>query len=398
MDILNREDLLDLMGQRANPSLSIFMPTVRLGPEVQQNPIRLKNLLDQAEARLIRAGSDHGSIRDFLSPLRDMVENREYWQTQGQGLAIFRSKDYFRTLEVPYEFDEMVYVNDRFYIKPLIPMLEDNGHYYFLTLSMHKVRLFEGDKFGFHEMDLGDTPTSMDEALGYDNVQSFVQFHASNKQISRGQRQAQFWGQGASNEDGKKDDILRFFQILEKGVYKKVGDTSYPLVLAGVEYLLPIYRDTNNYPHLAEGEITGNPEDMRPDHLHEQTWQVVAPFYEQAKAGALEAYHILANKKQASHDIQEILPAAYFGQVDILLVSEGLRIWGSFDQETNQVTIHNRQERGDEDLTDLAIAYTLSNNGTVYTFGPADMPDGGVIAATMRYPLKGLNYEKSNKE
>lgn len=398
MDILNREDLLDLITRSEKNSLSIFMPTVRLGPETLQNPIRLKNLLDQAEARLGRAGLEPGEIRNLLSPMRELVDNREYWQTQGKGLAIFRSKNYYRMLEMPIEFDETVYLNDRFYIKPLIPILEDNGKYYLLALSMNKVHLYEGDRYGIHEMSLGDTPTSMAEALGYTNVQSYVQSHAGNKKANGSQRQAMFWGQGASNEDTKKEDILRFFQILEKGVYKQIGDQSYPLVLAGVEYLIPIYRDTNTYPHLFEESIDGNPEDRRPEDLHKEAWQMIQPFYEQARTGAVDAYHILANKGQASRDIQEIVPAAYFGQVDILFVSEGLRIWGKFDSENNQVTVHKRQESGDEDLTDLATAYTLSNNGTVYTLGAADMPDGASIAATLRYPLKGLNYEKSNKD
>lgn len=398
MYILNREDLLDLITRHDHYSLSIFTPTVRLGPQTTQNPIRLKNLLDQAEHQLRGAGMEHGDIRNFLSPLQEMVDNRDYWQTQGQGLAIFRSPDYFRVLQMPIEFDEMVYLNDRFYVKPLIPILEDNGDFYLLALSMNEVRLYKGDRNSIRKVDLGDTPTSMAEALGYSNVQSYVQPHASNKKASGSQRQAMFYGQGDSNEDTKKDDILRFFQILEKGVYKKIGDDSYPLILAGVEYLLPIYRDVNTYPHLYDEAVTGNPEDLHPEELRKEAWQLVHPFYEQARAGAFDAYHILANKNRASTDIREIVPAAFFGQVDILLVSEGLRIWGRFDQENNQVIVHQRQEQGDEDLTDLATAFTLSNNGTIYTLDAVNMPDGATIAATLRYPLKGLDYEKRNKD
>lgn len=43
------------------------------------------------------------------------------------------------------------------------------------------------------------------------------------------------------------------------------GTNMPPLVLAGVEYLLPIYRRANTYPYLLDGGVTGNPEGRRPD-------------------------------------------------------------------------------------------------------------------------------------
>jgi hypothetical protein len=398
MDELSREDLLDLISRRNDYSLSIFMPTARIGQEVQQNSIRLKNLIEQAEFRLHQAGNRPGEVKEFLAPIQALVDNGEFWQSQSDGLAVFRSVDFFRALRLPIDFDEMVYLNDRFYIKQLIPMLEDNGSYYLLALGIKNVRLFETDRFGIREVSLGETPTSMDKALGYDTIQSHIRRHASAKQSNRGQSQAMVYGEGESNNDIKKGDILRFFQMLDKGVYKQIGGGSNPLVLAGVEYLLPIYRETNSYPHIFEASIPENVETRRPQELHAEVWPIISPFYEQAKKGAVDAYHILKNQKQASSDIAEIVPAAFFGQVDILLISPDLRIWGQFDRDRSSVTIHKSQERGDEDLTDLAAAYTLSNNGTVYTFSPSEIPDGALIAATLRWPIKGLSYEKKNKD
>ena len=56
MDVLSREELGTLLGKPGGPCISIFMPTFRTGAEVQQNPIRLKNLLQRAEELLVNSG------------------------------------------------------------------------------------------------------------------------------------------------------------------------------------------------------------------------------------------------------------------------------------------------------------------------------------------------------
>ena len=48
MDVVRRRDLQRLALGRQGPCVSVFLPTHRAGREVEQAPIRLKNLLRQA--------------------------------------------------------------------------------------------------------------------------------------------------------------------------------------------------------------------------------------------------------------------------------------------------------------------------------------------------------------
>jgi hypothetical protein len=76
------------------------MPTVRAG-DTQQNPIRFKNLLREAEKRLMEQGhlrqNRNGDAGDFLDPLRALTDDRDFWEHQQEGLALFRSSQVFRT-------------------------------------------------------------------------------------------------------------------------------------------------------------------------------------------------------------------------------------------------------------------------------------------------------------
>ena len=57
MDVIRRTDLERLALQGVGPSVSLFLPTHRGGAEVQQAPIRLKNLLREATEALRPMGS-----------------------------------------------------------------------------------------------------------------------------------------------------------------------------------------------------------------------------------------------------------------------------------------------------------------------------------------------------
>jgi len=54
---------------------------------------------------------------------------------------------------------------------------------------------------------------------------------------------------------------------------RNCGIKKAPLVLAGVEYLFPIYQEANTYPDLVEEGITGNPENLKPEELHDLVGQ-----------------------------------------------------------------------------------------------------------------------------
>ena len=52
----------------------------------------------------------------------------------------------------------------------------------------------------------------------------------------------------------------------------------------------------------------------------------------------------------------------------------GERSWGTFDEDADEVTIHEDREPGDEDLLDRAALETMLNGGTVYAVKQEAMP------------------------
>ncbi len=197
MDRFTQESLRDLVTGVKGPCVSIYMPTERKGAETQQGPIRLKNLLTQVEAELSALGERTQDIEELLAPVHSLISGNQFWQRQSDGLAILLAPDVMATYRLPLPFKEMALVNDRFYVKPLLPMLFGDGIFYLLTLTQGGVHLLQGSRFSLSEVELGeDVPKSLAEELRYDEFEPSLQLHTASTPSTGGRGAAVFHGQG----------------------------------------------------------------------------------------------------------------------------------------------------------------------------------------------------------
>ena len=300
---------------------------------------------------------------------------------------MFMAPQIFRAYRVPLTMEELVVVGQHFHIKPLLPLLSGDGHFFVLALSQKAVRLLQGTRFSINEVELQGVPQGVAEALRYDDVEKRGHHYPGSQGRPAG-GVSPLSGHGVGIEDATHephDPILRYFQQVDAGLRAFLRDEHAPLVLAGVEYLLPIYRRANTYPYLLEEGVTGNPEGLRPEELQERAWAVVQPHFQRAQEAAAARYRDLVGTGRATDEITAIVPAAYDGRVDSLFVAGGVQQWGIFHPESRLVEPHGEAIAGAEDLLDVAAMYTLLRRGTVYAVAPGQMPDRTPAAAILRY-------------
>jgi hypothetical protein len=386
MDIVTREDLKDLIELRDGPCVSVYQPTHRAGPDTrtyaQQDPIRLKNLLREATQRLLGVGVAAREAEALLEPARRLLDDQTFWQYQADGLAVFIAPGRTRTFRVPMRFDEVVVVAPRFYLKPLVALLTADGLFYVLALSQNQVRLLAGTRDHIGEVEFGG-PGSLAEALRHDDPERQLQYH-TGAPAAGDRRAAMFHGHGTGVDDAKVN-LLRFFQQVDRAVTGLLRGAHAPLILAGVEYLLPIYREANTHPLLLQGVITGNPELLRAGDLHARAWPLVEPVFLAGRQQATERYRALKGTGKTSNDIRDVVLAAWDGRVDVLFVALGTRVWGSFAPDTRAVELAEEEPGRTEDLLNLAAIHTLLNRGVVYALPPSEMADEAPGAATLRF-------------
>jgi len=386
--MISRTEFRTLAEQRGETCVSLYIPTIRAGSEIQQNPIRLKNRLAEAEDQLRAAGLDTPEIASLLQPARQIIDDEVFWQKQSDGLVLFLAPNLSRAYRLPLDFESLTVVSDHFHLKPLFPLLMHNGQFYLLTLSQQNIRLFQGSHYSISEVNIEDVPTSVSSLLDYNEVERHLQFHTRTRTPGQapGDRPGVYHGQGAVEND-EKADIRKYFQRIDDALQPFLDDGKRPLVLAGVDYLLPIYWEANSYQHLAEDEIEGSPKTWDTETLHARAWEIVEPIFADEETETRQRYKALqANApSRTAQDVADIVSAAYFERVEALFVDKDAHRWGTFDPETNEVAEHDEQQAGDEDLLDLAAIHTFLNSGKLFSVPHASMPEDTAAAAILRY-------------
>ena len=390
MDNLKQADIQKLNEISQKWCVSLYMPTHQVGREKQQDPIRLKNLLTKAEETLIEYGVRKPDAKELLQPAENLLSDQEdFWQHQSNGLAIFLADDFSKIFRVPVQFENLAVVASNFHLKPLLPLLNKDGKFYVLALSQDEIRLFLGTENMIEQVELVDTPTNMQEALWMDDPEKFSGFHTSASSPGRGgERRAMFHGHGAKSAE-EKTNLLRYFQYVDAGLNNQLDDNKIPMVLIGVEYLLPIYHEANTYSNLLEQGLEGNPEELNAKELHERAWKLVEPIFKEEQNQAKQQFEQLYGQKNdlASADLKTVVKAAKFGQVETLFVPVGIQKWGRFDPQQNKVTLDSKPKPENEDLLDYAALQTIINSGQVYAIQPEKMPGEGELAAILRYAV-----------
>ena len=395
---ITREDLTSLLEPQEGLVVSLFHPTVQGAVEPEENSLHLKNLLGSAKDELAERGLPGAEVDALLAPAFDLLDDRAFWQHQLKGLALFCTKDGMRYWKLPFEVDELVSIGDSVHLKPLLPVLNLQGHFFVLALAQNQVRMYRATEHSIDEVDLTQwgVPTSLMEALRYDDLQKPESQHPNVSGPGRGQandalageapgrRTHAFHGHGEDGDD-QKEQIRRFFNVLDDGLSKALANETAPMVLAGVEYVRPIFKGVTSYNHVLEEGVDGNPEGLRPDEIHAQAWRIVQPHFRGRIRDAKDRYHAGFGRGTASDDLADVLAAAYEGRVGVLFALRGARAWGIFDLAGRSADVHAERGPGDVDLVDLACRQTLATGGEVFVVEEADMPSATSLAAVYRY-------------
>ena len=383
MDLVTESALYELIGHRKESSLSIYMPTNRAGREVKQNAIRYKNLISQVEEKLQNAGMGKPEVQEYLQPLQKVALNDTFWGEQESGLALFYAGDELLAYRLPLKFDERVYLNDRYYIRPLLPLFNENSSFYALALDLAQVRLFAGTRYNVGEIDLIDTPRNLEDALTLEDPEKRLGFHDTASPSAKGKKG--MYHQHLPEEDGKKR-ILRFFHKVDRGVMDAIGEENDPLILVGADHLLSLYEETNSYFELDDVIRFGNPDHLSPGEIHERVWDVVKQRFDQQIKSIINRYYALGENGRAISEPREIVPAAFHGQIETLITRNGAHVWGNFNSEKSHIEVYDEERMESKDLIEIAAAHTLLNGGAVYNLEEDQMPQGVQnVAAIKRY-------------
>lgn len=384
MDDLTIDLAMQLARTEGGNRVSIFMPTRPFLPgSADENSTRLKNLLRAAGAELERRKMRPAEIERLLAPARELTDDVPFWMRAEEGLAVLLGPEGMHAVRVPIPLTEMVHVSTRYYMRPLLPHIETHGHYWLLFISQKAVRLYSGTRHGLAAMPVSDMPTSLAEALRWDDFEkASLQFHGA---VGPGGGRTMRPLYHGNKDPDIKNELARFFRKIDQALSERLRDSDAPLVLAGVDYLIPLYRDVNSYPHLVHEAVAGNADIVPLPELHRQALAAMRRLAHTESRLLADRVEEAWGSPRTTPDPETIVPAAFTGRIDTLMLSGAERWWGRYDADASRAVLHRTPSEGDEDLLDLAALQTLENGGSVVNMPAEDMPRGHSAVALLRY-------------
>ncbi len=381
IDAVGRRDVEELGRFPGSPCVTVYLPTHRAGAGTQQDPIRLKNLLRRAGDLLPAEAAP-----DLLGPAVHLLDDTWFWRHQADGLSLFLGPGFFRAFRLPMAVEESVTVAGSFHLGPLLPLLTGDGRFFILAISQNEVRLFEATRLTVARLDTPGVPRSLAEALAEAAPRPQLQVR-SVAPLKRGERTAMFHGHGGGQED-RKAVLERYLRAVDRAVCPLLGSDRRPLVLAAVAYYLPVYRRVSRYPELIDEAVDGNPEGVDATALHARAWPILEPRFAAARRRALEDCAESLATGRAVSGVEAVTAAAVHGRLATLVVTQGVRCWGRYDEATAAAEVHGRAgpDGADAvDLVDVAVTETMLAGGDVFCAAPGEIQGRPPVVGIVRY-------------
>jgi len=384
MELLTKELIQELLSADQAPCLSLYMPTHQTYPEKLQDKILFNTLVKQMEESLMQKYSAV-EVQKHLEPVKAHVDDNTIWEHTLDGLAVFSAKGIFKVVGLHKSVQALAMVADSFHTKPLRQYLQSVDNYHVLCLTLHDVRLFEGNRHSLTEVRLTeDTPETITEALGKKLTEKYLT-HGTYGGVG-GESSPMYHGHGGKKEETAKD-AERYFRVVADAIHEHYSKPSgWPLVLAALPEHHNLFQKVNKNPLLLSKGISINPSSVSPDKLADMAWEIMEPEYKQKLNKLVARFEQSRADGKGSDEYKEVAVAAVEGRVDTLIVEADriipVRITNLVTGNTQKKDLTNPRV---DDLLDDMGELVIKMGGQVMVLPAEKMPSETGLAAIFRY-------------
>lgn len=356
-----KQQLERLAAERSTPCVTISLNTHRTYPDNAQDKVRLKNLLKEAEDRIVNEFGKRpvSSLLEKLSEVESDVDPRYSLDS----LHIFLSNDTKEIIRSTWPVTNSgVYIADAFAVRPLIKAYGRSEEYYILLLSQGGVSLYEAVNDGVSgEVTNDDFPFS--ENPHYDTNRDKV-------------------------SDPKRLDnlVLEFFNTVDKALLRVHHQTGLRCVVVCTEENYSRLMRVADNPTVYLGYVSIDYNNTAPHQIGKQGWGLIQELQRERRTEAIKEMKEAVADATVLTDLQEIYRAAVDGRGDLLIVhqnfTQAVRMTGdrTFDL-VSDVTGPNTID----DITSSIVWEVLSKGGRVFFTKQDEIKDLGKIVLKARY-------------
>ena len=356
-----KEQLQKLATEKNSPCVSISLNTHRTHPDNRNVVIKLKNLLKEAEERVIAEFGKRPvtSLLDKLSTVATDIDINYNLDS----LHIFLSNDTQEIIKSTWDTsNEGVQISDSFAIRSVIKSYNRSESYLLLLLSQSGVQLYEAINDGIiQEIKNEDFPFTENKHYNTDQEKGSDPKHLDNL-------------------------IREFLNKVDKALVKVHLETNLNCVVICTEDNYSRLQQVADKASIYLGYAAINYNKTATHQIAKQSWEIVKSLQSERRTKAIgEMKEAVANGKVLT-DLQDIYRAAIDGLGELLIVHQDykqavmMKDERSFDL-IDDGTIPNSVD----DITSNIAWEVLSKKGKVFFTSQDEIKDLGEIVLKTRY-------------
>ncbi len=351
-----KELINELNRESGEACITITAKTHRTRPDSQKDPIRIKNLIKEAEQRLADEYSAEIVTHRMehlhkLSASIDHSRNRE-------GLIIVVNANIARYYQLPVEVESRVIINHNFATRDLVRASREQSSYYVLVLSRKQARLLTATN-----NHLDDESTD-----GFPILNDIIEDDTHKLTMAQG------------------TDLLieGFFNKVDKVVQRVVNFRPAPVILATEERNYDYYRKVMDHPIIV-GHLNQNRDDEPADQLVREAWPLVKEYLSEMNKKRFTELQEAIDQQQYLMDLSDIWRAVNEGRGRTVFVKRGFHQPAKIEKDLVVPVDSPHGANVIDDIIDEIIELNLQHGGDAVFLSDNELSDFKGLALTTRY-------------
>lgn len=361
---MNHHEIHLLQQMKGYPSLTITLPTHRSSPENRQDPIRVKNLVEQATNRLLAEFSKR-EIAPLLDRLEKLIQGIDFRYTL-DGLALFANRDFARAVQLPFSLKERVHIDETFFTRDLVFAMNRTPRYWVLVLSEKPTRLYEATRDNLIEIQDGGFPLTHEGPGGEQSLPG---------------------GFGIKKSAYRDEYHRKFFRQVDNAFKPFLADDPLPIVVVGVDRFLAFFDEVTDNKSSVLVAVKGSHDKTSAYELGELIWPQVKEALAEQRQQVLSELDAAIGARKSVSTIDEVWRFAKEGRGHLLLVEEDFHFPAKLDESGGHLLPADDLAASGtmDDAVDQIVEMVLSKQGRVVFLNNGQLAEHQRIALILRY-------------
>lgn len=276
--------------------VTILLQTHRTTPDNDKDPILLKNLVRDAETRLL-ADLDKKDATAIIEKIKTLANSIDH-KLNLESLVLFVNENIAEFVRLPIHVENRVVIDETFATRDLMRALNSEYSYYVLVLNRDKARLIEAFNDRVTKEIKTGFPVDNDNLHPSKTSEAAIAARQSNLQ-------------------------REFFNIVDKNLIEVLKEKNLPVIIHTEESNYSEYLKIADRKEAIVGNVSGNRISDKDHHIIDEVWPTAEKLNEKRKEERISELKAAANSNNFLTDYNDIWSALENGNGKTIFVQRG---------------------------------------------------------------------------